>query len=108
MGVHQEKARGQYLTGFLALTLRAFGFKPILLFFEGSTYFKNGLALFALIIIKRHSHTILASGMIGKGSKVDAQQSADFAIDLAQEVDRLFLGLGIGHDHWIALHSLLE
>lgn len=57
VGMHQEKARGQYLTGFLALTLRALWFKPVLLLFEGGTYLKNGLALFALIVIKRHRHT---------------------------------------------------
>jgi hypothetical protein len=73
VAVSYKQARCQYLTGFLALTLGAFGLQSLFFFLERSTHFENGLAFLALVVIKRHDEILLASRVIGKGSKVDAQ-----------------------------------
>ncbi len=95
--LHKE-TRGQDLTRFLALALWALRFQPLFFFFERSPHLEHGVTLLALVIVKRHSGSLLASGVIGKGGKIYAQQLADFAVDLAQKVDSFLLGLGIVHD----------
>jgi hypothetical protein len=72
-GVQQEQARCQQLTCFFALALGAFGLQSLFFFLERSTHFENGLAFLALVVTKRHDEILLASRVIGKGSKVDTQ-----------------------------------
>lgn len=105
----QEQARGQELMRFLAVALRALGIQSHLFFLECGAHFENGLAVLALIIVERHRRDLLlATRMVGEGGKIDAQQSADFAVDLAQEIDRLLLGLDKVHYDSIALRPLLK
>jgi hypothetical protein len=54
-----QEARSEHLLRFQTLALRALGMQATFLFLEGGAYFKDRLAILALIFVEGHAISLL-------------------------------------------------